>query len=227
MELDCLVLSRDPEVVRVLRPAMERLSINVRVHDASISGHQMLLSHKFDGVVIDCDDIEDGLGMLRDVRNAPSNHNSVAFALVNKATSASQALKLGANFVLQKPIEQVNADRCFSAAIGLMMRERRRYFRVPVDMPVTLVFSEGEHVKTRATNLSEGGMATELPAKFQSSIKKVRFTLPGTNNSVETRAELAWADGSGRGGIKFVELPQIAKDHLERWLLNHIERLQG
>ena len=227
MELDCLVLSRDPEVVRVLRPAMERLSINVEVPDVARAGHQILLSHKFDGVVIDCDDLEDGLGMLRDVRNAPSNHNSVAFAIVNKATSASQALNMGANFVLQKPIEPVNADRCFSAAIGLMMRERRRYFRVPVEMSVTLLFSEGEHLKTRASNLSEGGMAADLPTKFSSSIKKVHFTLPGTNNSVETRAELAWADGSGKGGIKFVELPQVSKEHLERWLLNHIEKLQG
>jgi len=227
MELDCLVLSRDPEVVRVLRPAMERLSIHVQVPDVGRLGHQILLSQKFDGVVIDCDDLEDGLGMLRDVRNAPSNHNSVAFALVNQATSASQALKMGANFVLQKPIEPVNADRCFSAAIGLMIRERRRYSRVPVDMPVALVFSEGEQVKTRATNLSEGGMAAELPVKFQSSIKKVRFTLPETQNSIETRAELAWADGSGKGGIKFVEIPQVSRDHLERWLLHHIEKLQG
>jgi DNA-binding response OmpR family regulator len=227
MDLDCLVLSRDPEVVRVLRPAMERLSINVQIPDVARSGHKILLSHKFDGVVIDCDDLEDGLGMLRDVRSAPSNHSSVAFAIVNKATSATQALKMGANFVLQKPIEAVNADRCFSAAIGLMMRERRRYFRVPVDMPVTLVFSEGEQMKSRATNLSEGGMAVELPVKFSSSIKKVQFTLPGTNNSVETRAELAWADGSSKGGIKFVELPRVSKDHLERWLLQHIERLQG
>lgn len=227
MDLDCLVLSRDPEVVRVLRPAMERLSIKVQVPEAARSGHQILLSHKFDGVVIDCDDLEDGLGMLRDVRNAPSNHSSVAFAIVNKATPASQALKMGANFVLQKPIEPVNADRCFSAAIGLMMRERRRYFRVPVDMPVTLVFNEGQPTKSRATNLSEGGMAAELPVKFSSSIKKVHFILPGTNHSVETRAELAWADGSGRGGIKFVELPQLSKDHLEGWLLQHIERLLG
>jgi ActR/RegA family two-component response regulator len=227
MELDCLVLSRDAELVRVLRPAMEQLSINVHIPEGVHSGHQMLLSHKFDGVVIDCDDLEDGLGMLRDVRNAPSNHSSVAFAIVNKATSASQALKLGANFVLQKPIEPVNADRCFSAALGLMMRERRRYFRVPVDMPITVVFSEGEQLKTRASNLSEGGMAAELPVKFTSSIKKILFTLPDTSHSIETRAELAWADGSGKGGIKFVELPQISKDHLESWLLQHIEKLQG
>ncbi len=227
MELDCLVLSCDPELVGILRPAMEKFSIHPQLPSDGISGHQLLLSRKFDGIVVDCDDLEDGLGMLREIRKAPSNHSSVAFAVVHGTTSATQAFELGANFVLQKPIEPINAARCFSAALGLMIRERRRYFRVPVDIPVTLIFAEGESVKTRAQNLSEGGMATTLPDRFGSSIRKVQFTLPGTNNSIETRAELAWADGSGRGGIRFLELPQVSREHLERWLLDHIERIQG
>lgn len=227
MELDCLLLSRDPELVRILQPAMERLSIRTRVPENGGSGLQLLLSQKFDGVVVDCDDLEDGLGMLRQVRKAASNHNSVAFAIVNGATSATQAFELGANFVLQKPIEPVNASRCFSAALGLMIRERRRYCRVPVDMPVTLIFHENEVVKTRACNLSEGGMAAELPPAFKSSIRKVQFTLPGTNNCVETRAELAWADGAGKGGIRFIEVPQISREHLERWLSHHIDEQRG
>jgi DNA-binding response OmpR family regulator len=221
------VLSSDPQVLQVLRPAMEELSIHAHLPEDGGSGHRMLLSRKFDGIVIDCDDLEDGLGMLRDVRKAPSNHSSVAFAIVNQATSATQAFDLGANFVLQKPIEPVNASRCFSAAIGLMMRERRRYFRVPVDLPVMLIFSEGEQFKTKASNLSEGGMAADLPHKFTSSIKKVHFMLPGSNHSIDSKAELAWADGAGKGGIKFIDLPQVSRSNLERWLLRHIEKLQG
>ncbi len=223
MELNCLVLSRDPDLIQVLRPALEKLAIHLQLPADQHSGHQMLLSRKFDGVVVDCDDMEDGRAILREIRKAPSNHSSVAFAIVNGTTSATKALELGANFVLQKPIEPVNAGRCFSAALGLMVRERRRYFRVPVDMPLTFIFSEGGAVKSRASNLSEGGLAATLPAKFGSSIKKVQFTLPGTNNSIETRAELAWADGSGKGGIRFLELPQISREHLERWLLTHID----
>jgi CheY-like chemotaxis protein len=206
---------------------MEELDIRVHLPEDKGVGHQILLSRKFDGVVIDCDDLEDGLGMLRDIRKAPSNHSSVAFAIVNKATSATQAFNLGANFVLQKPIEPINASRCFSAAIGLMMRERRRYFRVPVSLPVTLILGEGEQVKTKATNLSEGGMAADLPQTFSSSITKVQFTLPGVGHTINSKAELAWADGAGKGGIKFIDLPQVSRNHLERWLLGQIEKLQG
>jgi DNA-binding response OmpR family regulator len=226
MNLDCLVLSRDPKVVSVLRPAMEKLSIKLKLSPDGHSGHQLLISEKYDGVVVDCDDLQDGLNILQGVRKAASNQNSVAFAIVNGATTASRAFELGANFVLQKPVEAINAVRCLSAALGLMIRERRRYFRVPVEMSVTLFFGKNEQIKTSATNLSEGGMAIQLKGRpFRNSISKVQFTLLGTNNSIETRAGLAWADGNGRAGIKFLEVPQMCREHLERWLSSHIDAL--
>jgi DNA-binding response OmpR family regulator len=227
MNLDCLVLSRDPHVIEVLRPAMEKLSIHLKLPTMGRSGHDLLLAEKYDGVVVDCDDMEDGLGFLGEIRKAASNQNSVAFAIVNRETSATKAFELGANFVMQKPVEPVNAVRCFSAALGLMLRERRRYFRVPVDMPITLVLGHNQHVKTRATNLSEGGMAVQLKTQpHKEVLSKVQFTLPGTNNSIETRASVAWADGAGRAGLKFLELPQMSREHLERWLLTHIDKFQ-
>lgn len=224
MNLDCLVLSSDTDVVGVLRPAMEKLSINFKIASDGPSGHQMLVTEKYDGIVVDCDDMEDGLTILRAIRNARSNQNSVAFAIVNGTTPASKAFELGANFVLQKPVEAINAVRCFSAALGLMERERRRYFRVPVDMPVTLIVAQNDHFKTRASNLSEGGMAVQLKRKLPAeAVLKLQFTLPVTNNSIETRATVAWADGAGRAGLKFHELPQVSREHLERWLLTHLE----
>jgi CheY-like chemotaxis protein len=226
MNLDCLVLSADATVVGVLRPAMEKLSINFKIASDGPSGHQMLVTEKYDGIVVDCDDMDDGLSMLRAIRQAASNQSSVAFAIVNRATPASKAFELGANFVLQKPVEPVNALRCFSAALGLMERERRRYFRVPVDMPVTMILGQNDHVKTRASNLSEGGMAVQLKRKLPpDAVIKLHFTLPATNNSIETRATVAWADGAGRAGLKFRDVPQISREHLERWLLTQIDKL--
>jgi CheY-like chemotaxis protein len=224
MNLDCLVLSSDADVVGVLRPAMEKLSISFKIASDGPSGHQMLVTEKYDGIVVDCDDMEDGLSILRAIRHARSNQNSVAFAIVNRTTPASKAFELGANFVLQKPVDPVNAMRCFSAALGLMERERRRYFRVPVDMPLTVILAQNEHFKTRAFNVSEGGMAVQLKRELPTdAVLKLQFTLPASNNSIETRATVAWADGAGRAGLKFLELPQVSREHLERWLSAHID----
>jgi hypothetical protein len=37
-----------------------------------------------------------------------------------------------------KPISALNARRCLSAAVSFMIRERRRYFRHPVEIPATV-----------------------------------------------------------------------------------------
>src|SRR5579862_6257484 len=140
MTLESLLLSQDPELVRVIRPTLEQLSIDVEICHEPRAGADMLFSDKFDAVIVDCDDLQGGLALLQGLRNTPSNKNSVAFAILNgKRTTTQEAFGMGANFVLQKPISALNASRCFHAALNFMVRERRRYFRQPVKMLVQVM----------------------------------------------------------------------------------------
>jgi CheY-like chemotaxis protein len=227
MSLQCLLLSRDAELPKILRPALEKLSIGLEVCSGVHSGQEILASEKYDGVIIDCDDLHGGMEVLGKLRQGTSNRNSVAFAVLH-GTSTQQAFDKGANFVLQKPIQPLNAIRCFSAAFGQMTREQRRYFRVPVDMAAVLIFSQGEELRCVATNISEGGMAIHFRGNLpkQSSLR-VRFTLPGTHNTIEPKADVAWADGSGHAGLRFVEVPQNSREHLERWLSSQIHPVEA
>ena len=137
MTLDSLLLSQDPELVRVIRPTLEKLSIDVEICHEARAGADILISDKFDAVIVDCDDLNGGLAVLQGLRATPSNKNSVAFAILNgKRTTTQEAFGMGANFVLQKPISALNASRCFHAALNFMIKERRRYFRQPVKMLV-------------------------------------------------------------------------------------------
>ena len=130
MTLESLLLSQDPELVSVLRPTLEELSIDVEICQEARVGADMLVSDKFDAVIVDCDDLNGGLAVLQELRNTPGNKNSVAFAILNgKRTTTQEAFGMGANFVLQKPITTFNASRCFHAALNFMLKERRRYFR--------------------------------------------------------------------------------------------------
>src|SRR5215470_12000574 len=153
MNLESLLVSRDAEVVRVLRPTLENLQIEVEVSNAAKSGSEALTSTKFDAVIVDCDDLQGGSDILRNLRNTPSNKSSVSFAILNGKTTTQQAFEMGANFVLQKPVTTAGTLRCFNTAMSFMVREKRRYFRCPVEMPVKLAFSQSEEVKAIATNL--------------------------------------------------------------------------
>src|ERR1700686_5507862 len=158
MTLESLLLSRDAEVVRVLRPTLEKLSIEVEICQEAKKASEILISEKFDAVIVDCDDLKGGLEVLECLRATPSNKNSVTFAVLNgKKTTTQQAFNMGVNFVLQKPISTLNAARCFHAALSFMERERRRYFRQPVKILVQIILGDKE-MKGTTTNVSEGGM---------------------------------------------------------------------
>src|SRR5580692_3655276 len=114
MTLESFLLSRDTDLVRVLRPTLEKLSIDVEICQEARAATDILVSEKFDAVIVDCDDLQGGLAILEGLRSTPSNKNSVTFAVLNgKRTTTQEAFGMGANFVLQKPITPLNAARCF------------------------------------------------------------------------------------------------------------------
>jgi CheY-like chemotaxis protein len=227
MPLESLLVSRDAEVIRVLRPTLEKLAIQVEVCRGARSGNEILLSEKFDAVIVDCDDLQDGLQVLENLRRGTSNRNSVAFAIVNGNTNTQSAFQLGAKFVLQKPVSALNAMRCFGAALSFMTRERRRYFRHPVEMPVTVIFDEGRELKCTATNISDGGMAILFQGKIpKGGVSRAAFKLPGTATPIEPKAQLAWADGAGRAGLRFTDSTRLLPQ-LEHWLNEQFEKLEG
>jgi CheY-like chemotaxis protein len=219
MTLESLLLSADPEVLRVIQPTLNKLSIDVEIcHDAR-AGADMLISDKFDAVIVDCDDLAGGSALLQGLRNTPSNKNTVAFAILNGSkTTTHEAFGMGANFVLQKPISALNASRCFHAALGFMIKERRRYFRHPVKIRVRIVL-EGKTLEATSTNLSEGGMALMLhEALPKGAAPRLQFTLPDTNIQLNVESEIAWADVKGHTGFRFKSLAKTTLAQLERWL---------
>jgi DNA-binding NarL/FixJ family response regulator len=233
MNLDSLVISGDAALLGVLRPALEKVSVDLQVCAESRSGNDLLAKRKFDGVIIDCDDLQNGFDLLKAVRRTQSNASSVSFAVVNGRTTTQEAFQSGANFVLQKPLTPLHALRCFNAALNFMVRERRRYFRHPVEMPLRINLPHSQELAATTTNVSEGGMAIRILGKLPKDTQaQFRFTLPRANISLELKGQVAWADGTGHAGIRFVEVPQSAQYQLEKWLTDRLQnelpaRLQG
>ena len=218
MNLGSLLISRDAALLGVLRPTLEKMSVSVEVCSGTQTGEDLLGKRKFDAVIVDCDDLCGGVDLLKGLRRTQSNASSVAFAVLNGKTTTQEAFQIGANFVLQKPLTPLNASRCFHAAMSFMMRERRRYFRHPVEMPVRVGLAPDAEISAAATNLSEGGMAIRFTGKLAKDAEcKLQFTLPGSHTSLELPGKVAWVD-EGRAGIKFVEVPQSSQYQLDLWL---------
>lgn len=65
---------------------------------------------------------------LFELRSSPANKQTLILAVVNGSTSAEEALDLGADFALSKPILQTRLRSILDIAVPKMERERRRYF---------------------------------------------------------------------------------------------------
>jgi CheY-like chemotaxis protein len=219
MRLESLLVSRDPELAKTLQPALERFTVGMEVCVGPNAGREILEGERFDAVIVDCDDLQGGLDVLKHARAGGANRSSVALAVLNGKTTLRQAFDLGASFVLQKPVTLVNAVRCASAAVSMMARERRRYYRHAIDMSVTLFFGEEDRLEAKATNVSDGGLAAQLPQPLpKKGLSLVRFTPPGMASAMELKAEVAWADEKGRVGIRFVGVSKKTREQLETWL---------
>ena len=233
MNLDSLLISQDAALLGVLRPALEKISVNVQVCAGPQPSTDLLAKRKFDAVIIDCDDLPNGFDLLKTLRQSHSNGKSVSFAVVNGKTTTQQAFQTGANFVLQKPLTPLHAARCFNAALNFMVRERRRYYRHPVDMPLRISFPPVQELTATVTNVSEGGMAIRIIGKLpKEGPAQFRFTLPNSSIALELKGEVAWTDGTGHAGIRFIEVPQSSQYQLDKWLTDRLQeeipaKLQG
>jgi c-di-GMP-binding flagellar brake protein YcgR len=219
MSLRALVLCADEKIVRVLRRVLGDLEIEVELCADSDSALRKLTRQRFEAIIVDITD--DGASeVLRSSRSAPCNKHAVAVAIVEPVIGLKAVFNIGAHFVLYKPVSSEKAKSSFRAARALMKSERRRNARVAIEIPVVLRSPAiGGNMKVTTIDLSEGGMAVNLPNRQRPSGQwQIAFTLPGTENSLELPAEFAW-EGSGRqAGLRFQQISPEATRQLQEWL---------
>ena len=218
MELRSLLLSQDQPMIDVVQRALLDLGIGVEVYSTADWAREDLADSKFDAVILDCD-VAGAPNLLQMIRGTANNGRTLAFAIVPDDAALRQALAAGANLALEKPISVDKARSSLRAAYGLIMQERRRFFRYPLDVAVRVAVSERVQLVGTAINISEGGLAIrcndELPINGQ---VKLVFLLPGEKAEVEAKGTIVWKDTRGHGGVRFEHMSAPNRRRLNDWL---------
>jgi CheY-like chemotaxis protein len=228
MSLQALVLCSDDKIIRVLRRVLTDLEIGVELCTDADSAVRKLTRRRFEAVVVDCNDEDIAAQVLKSVRSAPCNKRCIAVAMIDGQKAVRSAFALGAHFVLYKPISAERARTSFRAARALMKCERRRNTRVAVQIPVALVSEDGVGQRKAVTSdISQGGMSLKLSRRNKKSRPmRIKFALPGTDDSIECAAEVAWEGGGAQAGVRFVNLSPEQRDHLRSWLARHSPEME-
>jgi Response regulator containing CheY-like receiver, AAA-type ATPase, and DNA-binding domains len=218
MELNALLLSTDPAVHTLMQRVLANVGIRTELSVTPAAGLRLLKSKKFEGIILDCDDIDCGGDLLGILRGEGFTRNAIVFAIVNGSTSMSDAFGMGANFVLEKPLSAERANRCFKAACGLMVGERRRYYRHGVNIPIFLDFPKFSNVTAHMQDLSHGGTMLQCLLGLELDMQGTfRFTLPETRANITGACEVAWKSGD-RIGLRFSNISKSTQAALEMWL---------
>jgi len=223
MPLEAIILSRDENALRVFKRLFTDMSIELTVFANSGEALQAIAHHKYDAVVVDCDDVPDARDVLEALRTGRSNRSAIAFALLNGQTTMKQANALGANFVLDKPLINDRVARSVRAAHGLIMRERRRYYRHELNISMNVAMGSRE-MGAVLINLSEGGCAIRPTSSMLAGPVTFKFTLPETTLNILGHGEVAWNKPDGSIGIRFTQIDARSKPTFDVWLTERAER---
>ena len=202
-----------------MRRVLGDLDIEVELCPSADAALRKLTRQRFEAIIADCSD-DGAFEVLKSARNAPCNKQAVAVAIVEPVVGLKAVFEIGAHFVLYRPVSIERAKSSFRAARALMKSERRRNARVAVQIPVVLRSTHaGGNMKVMTIDLSEGGMAVELPREHRPRGQwQIAFTLPGTASALEVPAEFAWEGSSKQAGLRFLQIAPEAARQLKDWL---------
>lgn len=215
---NALLVSADKATIAMLTDCLDQLAISTEVSFDQTSAALLLNRKKFEAVIIDRRE----MNFLDNVRSSPSNRSAITFVISERAERA-RAFQGRPNFVLEAPLSLEVVTKTLKVSFGLIVRERRRYFRCPIVVPATLDSEEAGHVCCQIIDVSEGGIALSSPTKLRPGlVVDLQFELPGQISQV-VKSEVCWHDATGRTGIRFLSQTPSQKIELQRWLAGQLE----
>jgi CheY-like chemotaxis protein len=217
MALQCLVVVREPKLQRALSGLLGGMGVHTRVVPDAAQATKVIGESRMDAVIVDCE-VPEGPQLIRNMRKQPANAHSITFAILPQSAAGNARTESEAHFVLQQPLSIDLITRSLRAARNLMLQEQRRYFRYPVELAVSL-FSGGEELRSKTTNVSAGGMALKPNPSLDSNwTGRVKFELPDKGGVIESKAEVVWMLPDKTAGLRFTQMADAMRAQLERWI---------
>ena len=220
-----LLVSADPVTIQQFSLALRELSLSPDACQDAASAGLLLKRRKFDAVIVDLQLGEQSGLVLDEVRLSSSNRTAVTFGISDNDAEVTSACRKKSQFIFERPLSARSIHKTLKPAYGLILRERRRYFRCPVSVPVIIRRESMQEVWCNSLNISEGGMAlsTLVPLVAGESVR-VQFTLPDHDTICSAEATICWGK-TGQLGIRFVAISDEQKSELEAWLSQKLEEM--
>jgi PilZ domain len=226
--MKALMFTRDPALVVTLSQLFDELF--VETHDCSLASDVMnkLSSEKFDALVLDFDNDSGCTTILRSAPETRPNQNVVVMA-VGSGEQVKQTSALDDPLVIERPLVPRQIRNLLRTAYGRMLRNSQVYFRLTVELPVSIRTATGMMLQCTTINLSQRGMAVLMFSSCTVGQKlDIAFAIPNTDLLMSAEATIIWDDKHGKAGMSFECASPAVEARFCEWLYGHfVVRLAG
>jgi hypothetical protein len=222
-----LLVSENQPTILAVTAALQRLAVATKVCLDARSARRLLDNKKFEAIMVDFDLGENAPQLLSRARKSTSNAMVPTIAITRTQSELSLAHAVGTNFIVQRPFTSETLNHTLGASYGLVLRERRRYFRCPVRTRALLRRASMKEAPCKVSNVSEGGMSlSSVPAHLTAGMGvTVNFALPGCRGTFAAVCEVRWRGKNGRAGLRFILMPLDQRCDLQDWLARKLEQM--
>jgi DNA-binding response OmpR family regulator len=215
-DLDFLLVSSDYATLTAVSGGIKKLGGKLGLVPTADEAREYLNRRRIDGVFLDMQ-IPGALGLIESIRHGKSNAKAAIFACTADSKDATLTLNAGANFLLRTPLTADSVALHITIAKDIMLRERRRYFRHPVNLSV-VISDEAVDQNAKIINLSEGGMAVRAFKTLKHG-GPVEFAFElAYGEEIRGKGSVAWTSSEGLAGILIQTVAGMGRGYLENWL---------
>jgi CheY-like chemotaxis protein len=163
----------------------------------------------------------DGLELARHVRHSRINAPAVIVMITgeNDHTLMKRAFEIGVQFFLFKPVERNKLLKLIRVAEHSIEQERRRFTRVPLQLPVSLQAND-KQLEGVTVDISFDGMLVHSYLVFPAGTHiKLSLDLQNGSKSLQLEARVLRALGTERMAVQFKSANAAERTRLQEFLL--------
>jgi ActR/RegA family two-component response regulator len=219
-----LVVCNDARACQLIIESLQPLAIRPEICEEVFRAAGLLDKQKFEAVIVDLLLGDGAVLIIEQLRFSRANRTAVTFAISTGNGAQTSGVKLDSTFVLQRPLSAASVGQTLRAAYGLVVRERRRYFRCPIAVPAFVRAWQPEEFLCQTINISEGGVAISTRTMPDSTLPAaVRFSLPERSSQLFAKTKVCWRGQGGLVGLEFQSLASPQKSELQEWLARKLD----
>jgi len=178
---------------------------------------RMIETGKVDAIVLDIAGIRDTVLALESIRTGKLNRYAITVVFVDDPQGESAARSSGANFTIRRASSfRDELKRAIESAHSLMLREKRRYHRHPVDVGVEVICN-GRVTVSKMLDISERGACLECSLPIAKQPLQLSFSLPRLKQHFRVEGIAAWTR-DGKIGVQFMSFVEGSQLVLTEWL---------